>query len=143
MLKPLRTILERAVSVVDLVAAGSSAVTIALTGFALGTCLLYGLLLGIPGRGQLSTVVFVVVAGAVMYVTLRATHKAESEEGLQELKRNPLFALMLGSATVARDCLAAIVLFRLVLEAFDLVGQKNVAPGWPALGRMVREVIFR
>lgn len=120
-----------------------SSMTIALTSVALGICVFYalGLLIGGFG-GRVRSAIFILVALLLTGPMVRMMVKATSEEGLQELKRNRAFELSLLVATIARNSLSAIILFRLALNTGILFGEKGVDEGLSPLWHTLRHVIL-
>jgi len=116
-----------------------SSITIALTGMALATCALYGLALLFGGTESKLFVIFAFAAIAFMTPIM---FKATTEEGLAELKSNALFNFSVLVATIVRDSFAAIFLFRLVLYANILFGDKGVSEGWPPLWEILKRAII-
>lgn len=114
-----------------------SSIAVALTGFALLSCMLYALALILGGTESWR---FLVIGFFVVSFAVRIILKATNEERLRDLKRNGAFESALLAATIIKDCLSVLVLFRLALYAVVLVGSKGAGESWTTLWEVVRHL---
>lgn len=120
-----------------------SSVTIALISLSLGTCVFYALALLLGGfEGRVRKIIYFVVAVVLIRMLSPVMVQATSEQGLERLKHNRAFELMVLLAKITRDCFAVIVLFRVTLFAGVLFSDKGVSQGFLPLWQILRQVVL-